>query len=151
MSMAKHAERDYASPPESPQLEIDLTPLKLEPDHEPSHDEIVAAGRIAAERSFMDMIPDKAKHEMETAAETYSDKQQRVETMVDQGIPRHIAELRVLGSSAIYMDGKIVGVEQKDAKPSVAGLANSVRRRKPSPALKPGIRRSPAYDKRPDK
>jgi len=59
-------------------------------------------------------VPDSAKRELNKKAAEFSDKAKKIETMVQQGFPRHLAELRELGGKAIYFEGKIVGVEEKD-------------------------------------
>jgi hypothetical protein len=87
---------------------------------------------------------------MVEAALKYSHKAQRIETLVHQGTPRAVAELRVLGRRAVYFKGQLVGVEPKDDKPSSEARTRADTHKKSNASRKPGIRRLPGYDKEDD-
>jgi hypothetical protein len=96
--------------------------------------------------SFEQLLSDQTVEEMVEAALKYSHKAHRIETLVHQGVPRDLAERRVLGRQAVYFKGQLVGVEPKDDKPSAEARVRADTHKKSNASNKPSIRRLPGYD-----
>lgn len=91
-------------------------------------------------------IPDLWLRKTAERARSLEDKAARIETLVNQGTPRHLADLRVLGAPGIYYEGRLVGIGEKDKQPSATALVAAAQPRKNTAPQKPGIRRQPGYD-----
>jgi hypothetical protein len=72
---------------------------------------------------FDDRTPEAEIPKILQRVREMASKAHRIETMVEQGVPPHLAELRVLGSPGVYYKGELVGAEPKEEKPSARALA----------------------------
>jgi hypothetical protein len=77
-------------------------------------------GQLAVEQGLSKALSersDKVRQTLEAAASKYEGASQRIDTQVQQGVPTHLAELRVLGTPAIRdEDGRIIGQEPPDER-----------------------------------